>query len=141
PPSNPLDNANAIFFVRQHYLDFLSREPDSGGLAFWANQITQCGTDQACIEDRRINVSAAFFLSIEFQETGYLAYRMYKAAYGNLPDAPVPTTFNEFVPDSQAIGHNVVVRQAGWETMLENNKRAFLLDFVERPRFKTAFTP
>lgn len=34
---------------------------------------TWCGTDTQCIELRRINVSAAFFLSIEFQETGYLS--------------------------------------------------------------------
>ena len=79
---NPIDQAG--FFVRQHYLDFLNREPDADGLAFWSDQITSCGTDAACIELRRINVSAAFFLSIEFQETGYLVYRMYKAAYGNL---------------------------------------------------------
>ena len=67
--ANPIDVAS--FFVRQHYLDFLNREPDSAGLAFWTNQITECNSDAACIEIRRINVSAAFFLSIEFQETGY----------------------------------------------------------------------
>ncbi len=100
---NPLDQAG--FFAREHYLDFFSREPDPSGLAFWTNQITECGTDAACVEIRRINVSAAFFLSIEFQQTGYLVYRMYKAAYGNLPGgAPVPVRFNEFLPDTQQIG-------------------------------------
>jgi hypothetical protein len=32
---------------------------------------------------KRVNVSAAFFLSIEFQETGYLVYRMYKTDCGD----------------------------------------------------------
>jgi hypothetical protein len=85
---NPIDQAE--FFVRQHYVEFLSREPDAAGLAFWRDQITSCGADPQCIDIRRINASAAFFLSIEFQETGYLVYRMHKAAYGNLPGAPVP---------------------------------------------------
>jgi hypothetical protein len=38
--ANPIDEAG--FFVRQHYIDFLNREPDAGGLAFWKNQITSC---------------------------------------------------------------------------------------------------
>ncbi len=136
---NPLDNADAIFFVRQHYLDFLNREPDGPGLAFWANQITQCGNDQACIEDRRINVSAAFFLSIEFQETGYLVYKMYKAAYGNIPNAPVPITYSEFLPDSQQIALGVQVGIGNWQAILEANKVAFSNDFVNRVRFSSMY--
>jgi len=30
-----------------------------------------------------VNVSGAFFLSIEFQQTGYLVERIYKTAYGD----------------------------------------------------------
>ena len=137
--TNPLDNADAQFFVRQHYLDFLNREPDAGGLSFWANQITQCGSNQACIEERRINVSAAFFLSIEFQETGYLAYKMYKAAYGNLPGAPVPVRYGEFLPDSQQIALGVQVGIGNWQAQLESNKVAFANDFVTRTRFSTLY--
>src|SRR6185369_16436351 len=80
------DSAN---FVRHHYLDFLNREPDAAGLNFWTGEIEQCGGDAQCREVKRVNVSAAFFLSIEFQETGFLAYRAYKAAFGNLPGKPV----------------------------------------------------
>jgi hypothetical protein len=134
---NPIDTAAT--FVCQHYHDFLSREADAAGLAFWTNQITSCGTDAQCIEIKRINVSAAFFLSIEFQETGYLAYRTYKVAYGNLPGAPVPVTYDEFLPDTQRIGAGVIVGQTGWELVLENNKQAFLAEFVARSRFATAF--
>lgn len=127
------------FFVRQQYLDFLNRQADAAGLAFWTNEIVTCGTDAGCIEAKRINASAAFFLSIEFQDTGYLVYRMYKASYGNLPGAPVPIKLNEFLPDTQQIGQGVVVGQAGWEQVLENNKQAFAVDFVTRSRFTTAY--
>jgi Tol biopolymer transport system component len=135
--SNPIDCVE--FFVRQHYLDFLNRQPDADGLAFWTNEITLCGADQQCIEAKRINVSAAYFLSIEFQQTGYLVYRFYKAAYGNLPNAPVPLRLDEFLPDTKEIGQGVVVNQSGWEQVLENNKQTFATEFVQRSRFVSAY--
>jgi hypothetical protein len=147
PTVNPLDSA--AFFARQHYLDFLNRIPDSSGLTFWSEQITDCGIDSACIDLRRINVSAAFFLSIEFQETGYLVERLYKTAYGDAVgisnlgpthQLPVPLIrFNEFLPDTQQIGKNLIVGQPGWEQLLENNKVSFVSDFVSRPRFSAAY--
>ncbi len=84
-------------------------------------------------------MSAAFFLSVEFQETGYLVYRAHKAAYGNLPGAPVPINLSEFLPDTQDIGQGVVVNQAGWEAVLENNKQSFTAEFVQRARFTSAY--
>jgi glucose/arabinose dehydrogenase len=134
---NPIDDPS--FFVRQHYHDFLNREPDPNGYLFWTNQISSCGADAQCLDLKRINVSAAFFLSIEFQETGYLVYRMYQAAYGNLPGAPVPLKLEEFLPDTQRIGKDVVVGQIGWEQQLENSKVAFALEFVARARFTTLY--
>lgn len=127
------------FFVRQHYSDFLNRLPDSSGLAFWNNQIVECGLDKPCIELRQINVSAAFFLSIEFQETGYLVYRFYKSAYGNIPGAPVPGTFGEFLPDTQQIGQGVQVGIGNWQAQLEANKQAFASAFIARARFVNAY--
>jgi hypothetical protein len=56
PIPNPVDTA--AFFVRQHYLDFLGREPDPDGYAFWQNEINSCGQDAQCLEVKRINVSA-----------------------------------------------------------------------------------
>ncbi len=129
----------AEFFVRQHYLDFLNREPDAGGLAFWTNEIALCSGDVQCIEAKRINVSAAYFLSIEFQETGFLVYRTYKAAFGNLPNAPVPLRLSEFTPDTQQVGQGVIVNQTGWEQVLENNKQAFASGFVQRTRFTSGY--
>ncbi|MFL6257594.1 MAG: DUF4214 domain-containing protein [Pyrinomonadaceae bacterium] len=126
---------NSQFFVAQHYRDFLSREPDQSGLNFWVNEIEQCGTNAACREAKRNNVSAAFFLSIEFQQTGYLVYRLYKAAYGNVSGTPVPVRFQQFFPDTQEIGRGVVVGVGNWEAQLEANKQAFALKFVQRPEF------
>jgi uncharacterized repeat protein (TIGR01451 family) len=135
--SNPIDDP--AFFVRQHYHDFLNREPDPSGYQFWSNEISSCGTDARCLELKRINVSAAFFLSIEFQETGYLVYRMYKAAYGNLPGVPVPLRLEEFLPDTQQLGKDVIVGQLGWPQRLEDNKLAYALGFVARARFATLY--
>ena len=145
--TNPINQAR--FFVQQHYYDFLGRYPDQSGWDFWTNEIVSCGTNQLCIDLKRINVSAAYFLSIEFQQTGYLVERIYKAAYGGANGTStfggthqllVPVVrYNEFLPDTQRIGQGVVVGQTGWETVLENNKQAFATEFVQRSRFTTAF--
>ena len=143
---NPVGDAafNPDFFVRQHYVDFLNREADAGGLAFWTGEFTQCGASIPCRDVKRINVSAAFFLSIEFQNTGYLVYRFYKSAYGDATSAGVPGTvpvirLNEFLPDTQRIGRGVVVNVGNWEQQLEANKNAYALEFVQRARFVAAF--
>ena len=132
------------FFVRQHYLDFLGREPDPDGMAFWSNIINQCA-DEPCREVNRVNVSAAFFLSIEFQETGYLAYRAYKAAYGDATSPNVPGTVpvvrhSEFLADSARLGDGVVVGVGDWRARLDANKAAYANEFVLTPRF-LAFYP
>ncbi len=147
---NPVKDAsfNTDFFVRQHYLDFFNREPDAAGLAFWKNQIDSCAT-QECRDIRKINVSAAFFLSIEFQQTGYLVERLYKTAYGDAVGTstfggphtlPVPMVrLNEFLPDTQAIGRGVVIGNPGAEQLLESNKQALIAAFVARARFTSAY--
>jgi hypothetical protein len=126
--ANPVDGAD--FFVRQQYRDFLNRSADAEGLAFWTDQITSCGTDAACIAECRTNVSAAFFLSIEFQETGYLVYRLYRASFGQQPQH-----LNEFLLDTRTIGQGVVVNAPGWQELLDANRTAFIDDFVQRPQF------
>jgi hypothetical protein len=141
---SPLLGANTsidgpMFFVRQHYIDFLNRAPDDSGLAFWTNEIASCAGNAACIDLKRQNVSAAYFLSIEFQQTGYLVYKLYKAAYGNLPGKPVPVKFADFMPDVQTIGQGVVVGQSGWDTKLESNKQAFVNSFVARAAFTAKY--
>src|SRR5205823_206698 len=97
--TNPIDTAS--FFVRQHYLDFLNREPDIAGLNFWINQITSCGADPNCTAVKRINVSGAFFLSQEFQTTGLTAYLANKAAFGSSASgSPAPVLYGQFQKDT-----------------------------------------
>jgi hypothetical protein len=122
PTTNPLDGAQ--FFVRQHYLDFLDREPDSGGLGYWSGQLTQCGADAACMRTRLNSVSAAFFVESEFQETGYYVYRLYKVAYGRRP------TYDEFTADRSRM-----VASAN----LDASKQAVAADFVSRAAFQVQF--
>jgi len=137
--NTPITINDADFFVSQQYVDFLSRFPDQSGFNFWTGEIAGCGSDAACTEIRRINVSGAFFLSIEFKETGYLVYKMYDAAFSNLPNAPVPVRREDFMPDTRQIGNGVVVGNQGWEALLSANKDAFALSFVQRSAFTTAF--
>jgi hypothetical protein len=145
--SNAIDDVR--FFLIEHYRDFLNREPDQSGLEFWMNEIMACGANASCLQMKRLNVSAAFFLSIEFQQTGYLVERIYQTAYGSTNgvstlggphtlQAPI-VRFNEFNPDAQRIGQGVIVGQPGWQTVLENNKQAFVSEFVQRSRFATTF--
>src|SRR5439155_6910038 len=77
--------------------------------------------------------------SIEFQQTGYLVYRTYQAAYGDMPDTPVPIKLGEFKPDTAEIGNGVVVNKTGWEAVLEKNKQTFVAEFVQRPSFASAY--
>lgn len=128
---NPIDEAQK--FVRQQYIDFLNREPDPSGLAFWTDQIAACGSDANCISVKRINVSAAFFLSIEFQQTGYLVDRLYLTSFARTP------RLREFWPDSRQISEGVIVNSPGWEQILENNKQAFVLACVQRAEFQAAY--
>ena len=72
------------FFVRQHYVDFLNRAPDASGFAFWQNNINSCAS-AGCRDARRIDTSAAFFLSIEFQQTGFIVEKTYQAAFNRVP--------------------------------------------------------
>lgn len=122
PTTNPLDDQQ--YFVRMHYVDFFSRDADPAGLVYWTGQITQCGGDANCIKERRIDVSAAFFFSLEFQQTGFFVYGLYKGALGRLP------TYSEFVAD-----HNRVIGG----TNLANDKVALANDFVQRSEFLTNY--
>jgi uncharacterized delta-60 repeat protein len=131
--ANPADDT--AFFVRQHYRDFLGRDPDAPGFAFWTGEVDGCGTDLQCREVKRVNVSAAFFLSIEFQETGYFDYLLYQAAFGT----GERLQFRTFLSDSGQIGQDVVVGAEGWEEKLASNKQAFADAFVARANFETAF--
>jgi subtilisin family serine protease len=118
PITNQIDNSD--FFVRQQYADFLSRDPDAGGLAFWTDEINSCGSNAACVSARRVRVSGAFFGEPEFQQTGSFVYRVYKGGLGRRP------SYVEFNADRPQVmpGPN-----------LESMKQAFTLAFVQRADF------
>jgi hypothetical protein len=128
---NPIEDSRK--FVRQQYRDFLNRAPDDAGLEFWTNEIEQCGTDAQCREVKRVNVSAAFFLSIEFQETGFLVHRLYRASFARTP------ALREFSPDTVVIGRDVVVNTEGWQQKLASNKTAFVESWVQREDFRAIY--
>ncbi len=122
PTANAIDTTGS--FVRQHYLDFLGREPDQGGFEYWTGQINQCNGDANCVRNKRIDVSASFFASPEFQQTGSFIYELYAGALGRTPN------YTEFIPDrSQVIGG----------PNLEAARIAFTDTFVQRPEFTAKY--
>jgi hypothetical protein len=129
---------DADFFVNQQYVDFLNRFPDPGGFSYWISQISGCGTNQACVFAKRIDVSNAFFFEQEYQKTGAYAYRLYRIAFGNhqpkanpAPDPNFPgenlkiPSYDAFKPDRAAID----------ASNLAQSQLALANDFVQRPDF------
>ena len=125
--TNPIDDAQT--FVTQHYRDFLNREPDTSGLAYWSEQIDgnsansppACAAgDRTCVLQRRLGVSAAFFVENEFQLTGSYVHRMYTTTLGRQP------TYAEFSAD-----RNQIVAGAN----LAQSKAAFAEAWTQRPVF------
>ena len=133
PADNPVDRTQ--FFVTQHYRDFLNREPDDAGLQFWTNEIEKCGADAQCREVKRVNVSAAFFLSIEFQNTGFFVYLLHQAAFSEGETLGVQA----FLRDTQEAGRGVVVNQGAWQQQLEANKQALVAGLVSNQNFTDGY--
>jgi len=123
PASNVIDDTGD--FICQHYHDFLNRQGDAGGQAYWANEISVCGNDSSCVFARRVGVSAAFFIEQEFQDTGFYVYRLFKASLGRRP------TYIEFMTDwSQlVVGSN-----------LESEKNAYSQKFVQRSDYASKYS-
>jgi len=133
-PANPIDDSRA--FVSHHYHDFLYRQSDPAGEDFWTQQIEACGADALCRQRKRVDVSAAFFLSLEFQETGFLVIRAHKAAFGNIESNP---RYETFLRDQRQIGAGVIVGQPGFTQLLDANRQKYLEAFVSRAEFVTQF--
>jgi hypothetical protein len=120
---NPIDQT--AFFVRQHYIDFLGREPDPAGFLGWQNVINNCSPGDTTCD--RVHVSGAFYQSPEFQQRGYFVYRFYPVSFGRKPD------YAEFIPD--------LARVSGFlsDQQLEAAKVAFVDDFMARPSFANLY--
>jgi hypothetical protein len=131
PPANPIDDQRQ--FVRQQYLDFLNREPDTAGWDFWTDNITKCAdpnrrpagqTEAQCTLRQRETTSGAFFLSPEFQYTGYYVYRAYQGALGRQPK------LSEFIPDALIVGNGIIVGGQLSAAKINQNKADFAAQFV-----------
>ena len=75
--ADPLNNTTD--FVKQQYLDFLNREADAGGLAYWVNQINTGAMTRA-------QVIESFFWSEEFGVRIAPIVRLYFAYFLRIPD-------------------------------------------------------
>jgi hypothetical protein len=79
------------FFIRQQYLDFLSRDPDQNGFNAWLGLLNDCpnafnspSIPSGC--DRIYVSGEGFFRSQEFQLKGFYVFRFYKVAFNRLPE-------------------------------------------------------
>lgn len=122
--NTPITIDDTDFFVSQQYVDFLNRFPDQGGFDYWVGSFNVCGTNKACLDDRRVRVSAAFFIEQEFQDTGSFVYRFYQGSQGVQP------TYKQFMTDR---------RQVIGGVSLEAKKAAFAEAWVQRPEFLTKY--
>ncbi|HVQ40085.1 MAG TPA: DUF4214 domain-containing protein, partial [Pyrinomonadaceae bacterium] len=130
-PPNQIDDARV--FVKQQYRDFLGRDADQAGEDFWTDNITKCNdparrppgqTVEQCTLRQRETTSGAFFLSPEFQYTGYFVYRMYQGGLGRQPK------LSEFTPDAATVGNGIIVNGQLSGGKIEENKATFAANFV-----------
>ncbi|HLL71231.1 MAG TPA: Calx-beta domain-containing protein, partial [Pyrinomonadaceae bacterium] len=112
------------FFVRQQYLDFLSREPESGEP--WSAVLNNCPNVNNNPDCDRLTVSKSFFKSPEFQLKGFFVYRFYGLSFGRLP------LYTEIVADMRSV-------TGATEDEVYQKKGAFSNNWVQRPAFKAAF--
>ncbi|HEX8772718.1 MAG TPA: M12 family metallo-peptidase [Pyrinomonadaceae bacterium] len=82
--TNPIDDTR--FFVRQLYVDLLSREPEPGGWNGWTTRIDQCGQPgQPPPPCDRVTVSGDGFLrSGEFFDRQFFVLRLYRTGLGRI---------------------------------------------------------
>jgi Calx-beta domain len=121
--ANPIDSTD--FFVRQHYLDFLNRDPDPGGFQGWQNILNNCPPNDTRCD--HIEVSSAFYRSPEFQSRGFFVYSFYVASLERFPHYP------EFIFDMSGV--------SGFQSQQEEeaNKVAFIGDFMLRTEFRDRY--
>ena len=126
---NPIDGVTP--FVKQQYIDFLGRLPDSIGLANWTDTLGNCPdggfgefANPTC---DRVHVSAGFFLSEEFRGRGYFAYKFYEVGFDRRP------AYAEFVPDMAQVGGP----QSPASEVI--SKAAYTDAFVQRQEFRSRY--
>lgn len=155
----PITIDDADFFAAQHYIDFLRRFPDAPGHAHWTGEITECndvskrrpGESLAlCIDRKRTNTSAAFFLSPESTNMGSFVLRVYWGTLGKQESAQCPGVpqnlpascrplYSDYIKDMAEIVKGIVVNNALSPDVINANKRAFVDQFITRSDFQAAY--
>jgi len=149
--TNPIDDAQS--FVHMQYHDFLNRDPDANGLAFWTDNIAKCEeesrrpagqTAAQCFDKQRESTAIAFFMSPEFQITGGFVYHLYKGSLSGAPnyDGGSPGRFptsQEFLRDVSQVSEGIVVNNQISGAMVEANRDQLAADFVQRPEFMAKY--
>jgi len=121
--------AGVTFFVRQHYLDFLGREPEPGEP--WSAILNGCSdqfnTNPAspAANCDRIFVSGSFFGSPEFKDKGFYIIGMYRVSFNRLP------TYVEFSTDLASI--------TGTDADVFAKRAAYANSFVLRTEFTNIY--
>ncbi|HEX8138617.1 MAG TPA: Calx-beta domain-containing protein [Pyrinomonadaceae bacterium] len=120
---NPIDTTD--FFIRQHYLDFLNREPEPGGLQGWRNILNNCPQNDTRCD--HIEVSSAFYRSPEFQSRGFFVYSFYVTSLERFPQYP------EFMFNMSGV--------SGFQSQQEEeaSKVAFVDLFMSQQEFKNRY--
>jgi hypothetical protein len=104
PTTNPINQIG--FFVRQHYLDFLDREPESGEP--WSAVLANCPQNifsgpEVNTNCDRIAVSGAFFGSPEFRLKGFFVFLHHKAAFGSANNPLYVPEYTDFTTDARRV--------------------------------------
>jgi hypothetical protein len=155
--TNPIDTRD--FFVRQQYRDFLNRDPDAPGFAFWTGEydrrvnacstITNANNRTRCVATARANISLSFFLSVEFPANRLYSSIVHTISHLGASARRVPlagrtlsvvaVTYDEFIRDTQTIARDIIVNNVIDQTRLEANRQAYFRDFVLRADFIDRF--
>ena len=114
-------------YVRQHYHDFLNREPDQSGLDYWSKKLDDCGQDMPCLDHERTLISAAFYISNEFQDTGNFVVKLEKASFARRPE------YQRFMGQVQEISRNAI------SSGVETSRQRFADDWSNRPEFHAEY--
>jgi Calx-beta domain/Carboxypeptidase regulatory-like domain len=121
---------STAFFVRMHYLDFLSREPEPNEP--WSRVLNNCANpfnldpqnpSAAC--DQLI-VSQSFFGSAESRMKGFFVYNFYRVVFERRPE------YTEIIPDMRS-----VTGQTSADTYAR--RAAYPVLFTQRAEFRTRY--
>jgi lysophospholipase L1-like esterase len=123
---NPVDDTR--FFVRQLYVDLLSREPDPAGWNGWTDRINLCGqAGQAPPPCDRVTVAGDGFLrSGEFFDRQFFVLRLYRTGLGRI------LRYDE-------VGDLAYVSGFLTDSQLELNKQDLVTEIVGRAEFANKY--